>query len=118
MLSRKYKVCIAGRTKAVAQRIRRDAERIAASLAAHEKVKDLAGEYDCDTVTFAKNVTAVIGAERWRQLVPRRGPKPGHGARGPRLQDAPPVETGPHCHHCTSPITPDTRKCTYCGTLR
>lgn len=119
MLSRKYKVCIAGHCKATADRILRDAEQIASRLANREKVKALAEEYGCDAATLAKHITAVIGPLRWRQLVYRRGPRKGRGVRGPRpIQDALPADNGPQCWYCSKSILPTTRVCAYCGTLQ
>lgn len=119
MLSRKYKVCIAGHCKATADRILRDAEQIAARLVAHEKVKAMAVEYGCDETTLAKHIKAVVGPIRYRQLVPRRGPKKGRGVREPRpIQDALPADNGPHCWYCMKPLTTDMRVCTKCGTLQ
>lgn len=117
-MSRKYIGGPLGHCKQTAARIRRDAEQIASRLAQGQTIKDLSIEYGCNVVTMVKHLTAVIGKERWRQLVHRRGPKPGQCGRPPaELSENPPPDAGPHCRHCTMPITPATRRCPNCGNL-
>lgn len=107
-----------GHCKLTAQRIRRDAERLAKRLADGERLVEIAGEYPCTYNTFIHQLKEALGDKRWRQLV-HRGVRSGEffGRRfDPNGQT--PSEEGPICWYCMKPIGSDTPVCPNCGTLQ
>src|SRR4030042_6094321 len=100
----KKHVRMPGHCKHTADRLHVDAGQIASRLAGGKTVKALAAEYDCHAITMCKHVRAVIGARRWRQLIPHRGPQPGEGVQPlALLSGKPPIEAGFPCFWCSAP---------------
>ena len=109
-----------GRCKAIAARIRTDAEQLAERLADGEHLPGLADEYHCNVLTFSRHLRRALGVKRYKELVHRGNPT---GFTGGLPGETPPADekrvlpTGYECQHCTMAIERDTRVCPNCNTL-
>ena len=98
--------------KALALRLRNDAEAIMLRLEAGEKVGQIALEYGCTGSTVARQVQRRIGKQRWESIV-RRG-FPSEEALAERREAV--LADRVCCWNCFNPITAGTIICRHCGT--
>jgi len=97
--------------KALALRLRNDADAIMLRLEAGEKVVQIALEYGCTGCTVTRQVQRRIGKKRWQSIVRRGFPSEEALAKRKLAADA----DGECCWYCYKAITAGTIICQHCG---